>query len=111
MKNFVQKGEVLDMTAPAGGVTVGQPLAIGSLFGIANDNIAAGSPFPYVIEGVVSNLPKKPAEAWAEGQALYWDPVNVYLTTTAGALKKVAVAVVAALAADTVGTALLVPTV
>lgn len=104
-KNYVQDGETLDLTAPAGGVVSGTPYLIGSIFGVALDTIDAGNPFPLRVEGVFGNLPKKAAEAWTEGAPLYWDDVNKYLTTTAGALKRVAYAVKAALAADTVGTA------
>jgi predicted RecA/RadA family phage recombinase len=107
-KNYVQHGHVLDLTAPAGGVVSGTPYLIGSIFGVAVDTVAQGLPFPHGVDGVWGSLPKKTAEAWAEGQALYWDDVNKYLTTTAGSLKRVAFAVVAAQAADTVGTAKIV---
>lgn len=103
--NYVQHGKVLDLTAPAGGVVSGVPYLIGLFFGVALDTIAAGLPFPLDTEGVFSNLPKKTGEAWTEGAPLYWDDVNKYLTTTAGALHRVAFAVKAAQAADTVGSA------
>lgn len=102
--NFVQRGHVLDLTAPAGGVVSGTPYMIGSLFGVAVDTVAAGFLFPFGVEGVWKSMPKKAGEAWTEGAPLYWDPANLYLTTTAGSLKRVAFAVAAAASADTVGT-------
>lgn len=110
MKNYVQHGDTLDLTAPAGGVVSGVPYQIGAFFGVASDTVAEGLPFPLRVKGVFSLLPKKAGEAWAEGAVLYWDDAAKNLTTTAGALKKVAAAAVAALAADTVGVAKIVPT-
>jgi predicted RecA/RadA family phage recombinase len=110
MKNFVQHGKVLDLAAPAGGVVAGVPYQIGSFFGVAGVNADAGVVAPFAIEGVFNNLPKTTGAAWTDGIPLYFDPATGKLTTVAGALKKVAIGF-AALSADAVGSALLVPTV
>ena len=36
MKNFIQRGDVITVTAPTGGVTSGQGVLVGNLFGIAS---------------------------------------------------------------------------
>jgi predicted RecA/RadA family phage recombinase len=72
---FVQPGETLTLTAPAGGVTAGLGYIIGSLFVVAQSTGAATYPFEGMVEGVF-NLPKTTAQAWAEGQPVFWDATN-----------------------------------
>lgn len=108
MKNYVQHGDTLSLTAPAGGVVSGSPYLIGAIFGVAAHNAVEGDPFELRRKGVVT-LPKKTGEAWSEGSVLYFDPATGNLTTTAGSLKKVALAVVAAASADVVGSAVILP--
>lgn len=35
MKNFIQRGDMITVTAPTGGVTSGQGVLVGNLFGVA----------------------------------------------------------------------------
>lgn len=70
--NFVQPGQVLTLTAPAGGVTSGSGYLIGSMFVVALHDAGAGTPFEGQLTGVWS-LPKTSAQAWTEGAAIYWD--------------------------------------
>ncbi len=72
MKNFVQPGDVLTLTAPAGGVVSGTPVLIGGLLVIPAVTAAAGELFTGHVTGVC-DLPKTAAQAWTEGQKLYWD--------------------------------------
>ena len=109
-KNYVQHGKVLPLTAPAGGVISGMAYAIGALFGVAEFTAAAGDQFELDTTGV-RTLPKATGQAWAEGDVLYFDPAAGNLTKTAGSLKKVGVAVAAAVAADTFGDVKLIPTI
>jgi predicted RecA/RadA family phage recombinase len=108
--NKVQVGNIIDIAAPAGGVVSGVPVQIGSFFGVPVESAAAGVHFGLEVRGAFSNLPKTTGAAWTDGIALYFDPATGMLTTVAGSLKKVAIGF-AALSADAVGSALLVPTV
>lgn len=108
MKNYVQHGDTLTLTAPTGGVVAGSPYLIGAIFGVATETIPEGLPFDLRRFGVIK-LPKKSGEAWAEGDALYWDNVAFALTKTAGALKKVAIATAVAVTGDAAGPAVVLP--
>ena len=75
MKNYHSKGENLTLTAPSGGVTSGEMVKVGSLFGIANSTEVAGSNFVLVTNGVFT-LPKRShasEEAISGGEPLYLD--------------------------------------
>lgn len=52
MKNFVQKGEVVDVTGPAGGLTSGAPHVFGVLPGVAVGDIAVGTKGAVATRGV-----------------------------------------------------------
>lgn len=104
MKNFVQHGDTLDMTAPAGGVISGTAYLIGALFGVACVTADAGVKFAFRIVGVYT-LPKATGEAWTEGALVYWDNTAKKLTTTSSGNTKVGVAASAAASGDTSGVA------
>lgn len=84
MKNFVQPGDVLTFTAPAGGVVAGMGYKIGQTFVVAAYSADAGAPFEGQVTGVF-DLPKNASQAFAEGALLYWSDANQNLTTTATA--------------------------
>jgi predicted RecA/RadA family phage recombinase len=52
MKNFVQPGLTVPVTAPAGGVLSGQFIVVGHLAGVASYDAAAGTPVELAIAGV-----------------------------------------------------------
>ena len=84
MNNTIQKGDTLDLTAPAGGVENGQGYIIGGFFAVAgNRPFAAGEKFPAVLVNVVS-LTKTAAEVWAEGDLVYWDDTAKEASNVAG---------------------------
>ena len=109
MKNYVQHGETLPLTAPSGGVVSGLPYLIGIIFGVALFTAAEGAKFELRRRGVFRDLPKTTGEAWTEGAQLYWNAGTAKLTTTAGNNKKVAIATEASATGDTVGVALIQP--
>ncbi len=80
MKNYVQPGEVLEFTAPAGGVVAGTGVKIGDVLVIATITAAAGAKFTGVRTGVVDHA-KLSAQAWTEGQQVNWDDTNKRFTT------------------------------
>jgi predicted RecA/RadA family phage recombinase len=103
MKNYVQPGEVLEFTAPVGGVVSGGAYKIGQILVIATVTAAAGEKFSAETEGVVE-IPKLAAPAWSEGIPIYWDPSPgeaTSATTTGNHL--IGTAARAALAASTTG--------
>lgn len=80
MKTYIQPGEIVTLTAPAGGVLSGDAVLIGGIFGVACANAAEGAVFECQIEGVFE-LPKVSAQAWTQGAPLYWDAVAKKVTS------------------------------
>ena len=110
---FDKPGEVNTYTAPTGGVVSGEAYLIGSKLVIATATVAQTLPFEGLCRGVV-RVRKLGAEAWAEGDKLYFDanasPDPVFTTDVGSpALPLVGVAVedIAASPAVTTGRALL----
>lgn len=66
-KNYVQDGDALTLTAPAGGVVSGNPYTIGAIACVALVTAAAGEPFAAKATGVF-NLPC--ASGLTEGAAV-----------------------------------------
>jgi predicted RecA/RadA family phage recombinase len=101
MKNFIQPGHSLAMAVPyAGGVTAGQGMLVGALFGVAAVDGAQNA----VIEGAtqgVFDLTKQPSLAIAAGARVFWDDSNRRITTTATGNYQVGIAVLASTTADT----------
>lgn len=52
MKNFVQAGHVVNVPAPTGGVSSGNGVLVGSLFGIAATDAAQGERVEIAVSGV-----------------------------------------------------------
>jgi predicted RecA/RadA family phage recombinase len=96
MNNYVQPGESLEFTAPAGGVVSGTGVKIGDLLVIAEVTAAVGVRFNGLRLGVVEHA-KLSAQAWTEGQQVNWDDTNKRFTTvTTGNFKAGVAARVAA---------------
>lgn len=95
MKTYVQPGHTLTITAPAGGVTSGQGVLIGTLFGIAHADAAEGAEAELLTEGVVE-VAKTSALQIDVGDRLFWDATNKVVNKTATAQVCVGVAVSAA---------------
>lgn len=82
MLNYVQPGDTLDLTAPAGGVISGQAALFGALFGVASTKAAEGQKLAVKVEGVFT-LPKATGAGLTEGQKVYWDDTAKKVTGTA----------------------------
>jgi predicted RecA/RadA family phage recombinase len=80
MKNYVQPGEVLEFTAPSGGVVSGTGVKIGDGFVVATVTAAVGEKFNGLRQGVVDHA-KVSAQAWTEGQQINWDNTAKLMTT------------------------------
>ena len=94
MKNFVQPGDVVTVTAPTGGVVSGQPLLVGFLFGVCAYSAIATKPVELALEGVF-DLPKD-ASTFAVGAKIYWDATAKLVTSTSTSNTLVGVATAAA---------------
>lgn len=95
MENYVAPGEILELTAPSGGVTSGTGVLIGSLLVIPTVTAAEAAKFNGLVCGVVTHA-KTSAQAWTEGVKIYWDAGNSVMTTTSGGNTLVGVAAAAA---------------
>jgi predicted RecA/RadA family phage recombinase len=102
--NYIQPGDVLELTAPTGGVTRGAGVLIGDILVIPMDSAAVGEKFRGKTTGVFSHA-KAASQAWTEGAIVYWDNTAKNFTTTATANRRAGVAVeaVAGGAGDTTG--------
>lgn len=94
MKNYIQPGDILALTAPYDR-TSGQGALVGSVFGVAVKNVLSGAPGQFQTVGVFE-LAKTSAQAWTEGALIYWDNTAKLATTTATSNKLIGAAVAAA---------------
>ena len=95
MKTYVAPGHSITVTAPSGGVTSGQGVLIGTLFGIAQADAVEGVEAELLTEGVVE-VAKTSALQIDVGDRLFWDATNKVVNKTATAQVCVGVAVSAA---------------
>ena len=103
MKNYVQPGNTITLTAPYA-VTSGDGLLVGAIFGVAAGTAASGDPVETALEGVY-DLKKVASQAWAVGDKIYWDNTakNTTKTLTSNTLIGVATDVVAGGATELIG--------
>ena len=64
MQNYIQNGQVITVTTPAGGIASGDGLIVGNIFGIAAYAAAVGDPLELATTGVYK-LPKATAAVLA----------------------------------------------
>jgi predicted RecA/RadA family phage recombinase len=81
MRNFVQPGDVLTLTAPYDRLS-GQGALVGSIFGVATGDVLSGATGEFAIVGVFA-LAKAPSQAWAVGQKIYFDAAAKLATSIA----------------------------
>ena len=93
---YRKSGEIVTVTAPSGGLTVDVPALIGSLFGIPQFTAVEAAECELMIQGE-HVLPKTSAQAWTEGQKIFWNAGTSKCDSdsAAGQLIGVAVAVAA----------------
>lgn len=105
MRNFIQPGDSLPLTAPYD-VASGGGFLVGSLFSVAKSAALAGNPVEGMNKGVF-DLAKATGQAWTQGVKIFWDDTARNLTTTVGSNKLVGVATQAQASGDTIGRAYL----
>ncbi|MEQ8639396.1 MAG: DUF2190 family protein [Alphaproteobacteria bacterium] len=103
MKNYVQPGNTITLSAPYD-VASGDGLLVGSVFGVAAGDAASGATVETALIGVF-DLKKVASQAWSAGDKVYWDNTNKEATKTATAntLIGVATEAVAGGAGDVIG--------
>ena len=103
MKNYVQPGNTITLTAPYA-VASGDGLLVGSIFGVAAGTAALGEAVEAALNGVY-DLKKVASQAWAAGDKIYWDNTakNTTKTLTSNTLIGVATEAVAGGATDLIG--------
>lgn len=79
MKNYVQKGENITVTAAAA-ATSGDGVLINDLFGIAAGDAAIGEALDLVTVGVFT-MTKVGTDAFAVGEPVYWDDAAGLVTS------------------------------
>jgi len=101
MKNFVQTGNILRLTAPSGGVESGTAYLIGGLLVVALHDADATEAFSAVSEGVVELAKEATTAAFTEGEIVYWDGTAGQADESATGRYPVGTCVSGAIAADT----------
>ncbi len=82
MQNYIQNGHIIRVTTPAGGIASGDPLIVGSIFGVAAYSSAEGDPVELSTTGVFQ-LPKASAAVLTVGAGVSWDRIAKEVTTPA----------------------------
>lgn len=95
MRNYVQPGDTITLTAPAGGITSGTGLLVGALFGVAATSAAAGAEVEAVTRGVF-DLTKAAGIDFAVGDKAYWNAAAKAVTDVAAGNTLIGVAIQAA---------------
>ena len=90
MKNYIQEGDTVTVTAPRA-VASGEGLLVGLLFGVATSAAASGALVDVVVEGVVEIA--KATGAVNEGVRVFWDNTAFNVTTTATSNNCIGVAI------------------
>lgn len=82
--NKVQRGDVVTVVSPTGGVSSGDPVLIGTLFGVATHDAAAGAALELDTSGVY-DLAGDTSLVIDEGDRVFWDGTNEWVDKTATA--------------------------
>lgn len=99
-KKSTQKGDIVDLPAPSGGILSGEAALINGVFGVAQTNGAEDELTPFAVTGG-HLVALTTTDATTIGARLYWDASAKKVTTSAatGSNKEVGVA----LSAESVG--------
>jgi predicted RecA/RadA family phage recombinase len=95
MKNFVQRGDMITVTAPTGGVSSGQGVLVGNLFGVAATTAAEGESVEIATIGVYE-LPKLVSAVIAAGARVAWDDTAKQVVLPATGMVPIGTATLAA---------------
>lgn len=74
MRNYIQPGECVELVAPYDRLS-GEGALVGSIFGVATKDVLNTVEGTFCTKGVF-DLTKTEAQAWTQGQKIYWDNGN-----------------------------------
>lgn len=100
MKNFVQPGDVLTLTAPYAVSSGGGALVGTKIFGVATGDIANGADGEWYTRGVF-DITSLSTDTGSPGAVMYWDNTNKRTTTTSTSNTKIGVLTKAKINGDT----------
>jgi predicted RecA/RadA family phage recombinase len=80
MKNFVQAGDIITVTAPYA-LAAGDGALVGSIFGVAQNAAAISTDVELAVEGVF-DITALSTDTATQGTKVYWDNTNKRITTT-----------------------------
>jgi len=96
MKNYVQKGDTIEVTvadvSDAVDLSSGDGYLLGSLFGVAQHDALIGESVALAVVGVFT-LPKTTSQTWTVGEKAYWVAGTGKVSTTAGSNKQIGIIV------------------
>lgn len=95
MRTFVQRGDMITVTAPTGGVTSGQGILVGNLFGVAATTAVEGETVEIATVGVYE-LPKLVSAVIAAGARVAWDDTAKQVVLPGTGMVPIGVATLAA---------------
>lgn len=103
---FRNKGDVITLAAPSGGLTAGVPKLIGALLCVPLADAAQDEDCDCGVTGVFVEMPKTTGTAWTQNEALYWDVATAKFITKdeSGANALVGCAAAPAGSSDATGT-------
>jgi predicted RecA/RadA family phage recombinase len=103
MKNYVQKGDTITLTAPYA-VSSGGGALVGSIFGVASADYANAAEGEFQVCGVFDLTRETGASSgFSAGGLIYWDNTNKRVTKTSSGNKLIGVAVKDAADGDATG--------
>src|SRR5581483_3037258 len=95
MKNFIQRGEMITISAPTSGLTAGQGVLVGNLFGVAAKAAAEDESVEMATVGVYE-LPKLASAVIAAGARVAWDDTAKQVVLSGTGMVPVGIATLAA---------------
>jgi predicted RecA/RadA family phage recombinase len=101
-QTFKRPGNTIPAVAPAGGVSFGDGVQEGQIFGVAQSDAAENEEYELLVVGT-HELPKLSAQAWAVGALVYWDDGNSRCTTVASSALLIGAAAAVAANPSSVG--------
>ena len=103
MKNFLQEGEIITVTAPYA-LASGDGALVGSIFGVATNAAVSGAAVELFVDSGVVILTAVTADTGSVGTKIYWDNTAKKVTTTLTSNSLIGVLTVAKLGTDTTAT-------
>ena len=103
MKNFIQEGEIITVTAPYA-LASGDGALVGSIFGVATNASASGAVVELFVDSGVVALTAVTADTGSVGTKMYWDNTAKKVTTISTSNSLIGVLTVAKVGTDTTAT-------